>query len=419
MSRRPSEPDVWQRRRRSPWAAREPAVVPRLMMAGGLTSGAVEAAAVALAVVVYARTGSTAWVSASLIVSLGLSAVLGPLGGVVADRYPRRTVMLVVSLAEAVIFIGIALVPEPWQMIALAAVAAVVFLPYEGSATAILPTLVPDADLPRAAGSIGASQQTATLIAPALAGGAVGIIGRSPTFLVIAALYAMAAVAVAKIPDVRMTATAAGGLGLELRDGVRALTGDRVILTVTVAHTLLVVFSAATLVAGVALSKEEFDAGDAGYGLMVSAWGGGMVAGSLLAGRLVSTRTPLIVFSVGLLVSGLSLATVAAAPVLATALVALAIGGLGNGAEYTAKTVLFQRRIRNDLLGRARSAELAVARAAYALSFLLGGAAVLVVGVRGVFAFAALGTLLAAIPAVGLLVSRNVRAPAEPPAPSG
>jgi predicted MFS family arabinose efflux permease len=144
-----------------------------------------------------------------------------------------------------------------------------------------------------------------------------------------------------------------------------------------------------------------------------------MVAGSLLAGRLVYRRAPILLFSGGLVLSGLSLATVAAAPGLVTALAALAIGGVGNGAEFTAKTVLYQRRIANEVLGRARSAELAVARAAYACSFLLGGLLVPVVGVRGVFAFAALGTLVAAVPAVGLIVSRSARAPAEPPAPSG
>jgi MFS family permease len=402
-----------------PWTPRPARVVPRMMLASALTSGAVEGAAVAVAVVVYAATGSTAWVSASLVVSLGLAAVLGPLGGVVADRYPRRTVMLTVALIEALVFVVVAAAHDPWQLVALSALAAVVFLPFEGSITAILPTLVDDQELPKAVGSISAAQQTATLVAPAAAGALLGVLGKEATFVIVAALYAASAAAIVGLPRVPAAVRAAAGLGGELRDGLRSITGDRVILTITVAHTLLVVFSAATLVAGVALSEEEFDAGDTGYGLMVSAWGAGMVAGSLLAGRLVYRRAPILLFSGGLVLSGLSLATVAAAPGLATALAALAIGGVGNGAEFTAKTVLYQRRIANEVLGRARSAELAVARAAYACSFLLGGLLVPVVGVRGVFAFAALGTLVAAIPAIGLIVSRTARAPAEPPAPSG
>jgi MFS family permease len=373
------------------------------MLAGGLTSGAVEAAAVALALVVYGRTHSTAWVSVSLILSLGLSAVLGPLGGVVADRYPRRTVMLTVSVAEVAVFLAMTAVREPGQLVALAALSAIVFLPYEGSATAILPTLVRDSDLPRAAGSVSAAQQTATLIAPAIAGAAVGALGRAPTFLAIAAIYALAAGAVLRLPAVPAPVGLPAGLRGEVRDGLAALTGDRVILTITGAHTLLVVFSAATLVAGVALSERVFDTGDSGYGLMVSAWGAGMVVGSLLGGRLVDRRTPLAVFAAGLVLAGVGLATVSVAPVLLAALAALAVGGVGNGAEYTAKTVLFQRRIRNELLGRARAAELAVARAAYAVSFLLGGLLVGAVGVRGVFALAAVGTLLAGLPVVGLV----------------
>ena len=91
-----------------------------------------EAAAVALAVIVFDRTGSTAWVSVALVGSLGVSALLGLLGGVIADRYPRRTVMALVAAADAVIFGLVGFVPETWQMIALSALGAVVLLPFEG-----------------------------------------------------------------------------------------------------------------------------------------------------------------------------------------------------------------------------------------------------------------------------------------------
>src|ERR671931_2612556 len=43
---------------------------------------------------VYAATGSAAWVGAATICRLLPYVLLGPIGGAIADRYPRRTVLL-------------------------------------------------------------------------------------------------------------------------------------------------------------------------------------------------------------------------------------------------------------------------------------------------------------------------------------
>jgi MFS family permease len=378
----------------------------------------VEAAAVALALIVFARTGSTAWVSAALVGSLGLSALLGPFGGVIADRYPRRTVMALVTAADAVIFALIAVVPETWQMIALSALGAVVLLPFEGSATALIPTLVSDEELPSATSTIAAAQQTATLLGPVIAGVGVAAVGRAPVYLAVGGAFLAAAVAVRTLPSIPVAAST-GTFAADVREGMRALVSDRVILTTTAAATLLIGFSAATLVAGVAFSEEELGAGEAGYGLMVSAWGGGMVAGSLIGGRLLQRHSPLLLIGGGLLVAGISLASVAAAPDIAVTLVALAVGGFGNGAMNTAEMVLYQRRIPNALLGRVRAAAVAALRVAYAVSFVIGGALAQAAGSRAVFAVAGIGIVLTAIPVLGLLVTRREQARAEPPAPSG
>lgn len=414
MSRHPSERSPWADAPASPWLPRRTAVVPRLVAGVALASGGVEAAAVALAIVVYERTGSPLWVSAALVSSLGLSALLGPLGGVVADRYPRRTVMTAVTAAEACVFVAVAVVPETWQLVALSALGAVVMLPFEGSATAVIPTLVPDDQLPSATSAIAAAQQAATLIAPVAAGAALSAVSRTPVYLVIAALFVVASVVVRSLPPVPVSAVRST-VRRELGEGFRALVGDRVILAVTVAGVLLIAFSAATLVAGVAMSREELDAGQAGYGLMVSAWGAGMVAGSLLAGRLMGRHTPLTVIAVGMLLAGLSLSTVAAAPNLGVALVSLAAGGIGNGAMNTAEMLLYQRRIPNAVLGRVRAAAVACLRVAYAVSFLAGGVLADAAGPRAVFAVSGIGVMLTAVPVLALLIRRE-QAPAAPPA---
>src|SRR3954453_4218535 len=59
---------------------------------------------------VYAATGSAAWVGATTIVRLLPYVVLIPVGGMLADRYDKRTVLLVGDVARCVLMLGLAAV---------------------------------------------------------------------------------------------------------------------------------------------------------------------------------------------------------------------------------------------------------------------------------------------------------------------
>jgi MFS family permease len=53
------------------------------------------AATVALALVVYARTGSAVWLSASFLFTQVPSALAAPLSGMIADRLDRKRTMII------------------------------------------------------------------------------------------------------------------------------------------------------------------------------------------------------------------------------------------------------------------------------------------------------------------------------------
>jgi MFS family permease len=401
----------------SVWLRREPAVVPRLLAVGGTSAAAAEGAAVAVALAVYAITSSTAWVSGALLATLGLSALISPFAGVLADRHDRRRLMLAVAAVEVPLFVFAAAAQQAWQIIALVAVAAAVQRVFDAALGASIPALVPDEGLPRATSSFAAAQQTAMLLSPAAVGAIIATGGHRWAFAAVAALYAVTAAVVVGLPTAARAAAAHRGLAGELREGLVALIGDSVVLWTTVAMTVLLVFSAFTLVAGVALAEQEFDAGGTAYGFMVSCWGGGMIVGSLGAGRLAERRGALQVFAAGMGLAGFALGLVSIAPTLAVALAMLAVGGAGNGLMSASGQLLFQRRVPNDRLGRVLGAASALWRVAYAASFLLGGVTVALAGVRGVFALAGAGTLVALLPLLLLLVSRRGPGPAESPAP--
>ncbi len=364
-------------------------------------------------------TGSTAWVSGVLLASLGLSALLSPLGGVVADRYPRRRVMLLSAACQVPIYVLVAVAGEPWQLVALAGVAAATQRPFDASLAASIPALVPEERRIKATSSVAAAQQTATLLSPAAAGAAMAVAGQRWTFLGVAVLYAGVVATVVGLPARPAAVGGRHGVGSSLREGLHRLAGDRVLVAVTSATAVLVVFSSMTLVAGVALAEGEFGAGQTGYGLMVSAWGGGMIVGSLAAGRLAASRPPLRLFAVGLCTAGFALGLISVAPTLIVTLGCLAVGGFGNGLMYTTDQLLFQHRVPHEMLGRVVGSAWSVLRTAQAVSFMLGGVVVGVAGVRGVFALAGAGTLVAVLPVLALLVSRREPARVGPPGRSG
>ena len=108
----------------------------------------------ALVVLVYDRTHSALWAGVTTAARVVPVVVLGPVGGVLADRFDRRRIMIACDLARmglmlllaAVAAAGLPIVLAP--VIAAAATAAAA--PYMPCVAAVTPRLVDDPDLPGA-----------------------------------------------------------------------------------------------------------------------------------------------------------------------------------------------------------------------------------------------------------------------------
>src|SRR6266545_4494836 len=89
--------------RTSPKAAVRRLATARLI---SITGGA--AAYTALMFTVYERTRSPAWLSATLVLTFGVTGLLAPIAGAIGDRFDRRRVMIVSDLAGVAAFAGMA-----------------------------------------------------------------------------------------------------------------------------------------------------------------------------------------------------------------------------------------------------------------------------------------------------------------------
>src|SRR5580704_10660144 len=63
---------------------------------------------VALLALVFGRTGSATWVALTTAARVLPIVVLGPLGGVLADRYDRRRLMIASDLSRALLLVALA-----------------------------------------------------------------------------------------------------------------------------------------------------------------------------------------------------------------------------------------------------------------------------------------------------------------------
>ncbi|MET7642655.1 MFS transporter [Streptomyces sp. NPDC005426] len=368
-----------------------------------------------------ARTGSASQTGLVLAVGSIPRAVLLLGGGVLADRFGPRRVVVASDTARCLVILGLAGVllltsPTVWMLIAVALVfgaADALFLPAVG---ALPPRLTAASQLARVQGMRGLATRTATVVGAPLGGVAVALGGPVLAFAAAGVLFALSlplllAVRMSPLPAEAQDGSAAEPAGTawrELADGLRHIRRHPLLgpLMLVVAVTELGFVGPLNL--GLILLSEERGWGASGMGWVVAAFGIGAGASALLL--TVRGRVPRagLVMCLTVLVGALAIAALAYAPSVPLAAgVALLIGlfvGLG-GALCGALT---QTAADPAYLGRVTSVSTLFTHALAPLSYPVTGAAVALWGTGPVFVASA--TLCAAGVVTGLFLAPLRRA---------
>jgi predicted MFS family arabinose efflux permease len=382
----------------------------RLLICGQLASNVGDALyAVALPWYVLANHGG-ALLLAVVLAAYGIPrTALVAVGGHASDRWRPWTVMM---LADAVRIagaaaLGVSALSGPAHAAVLIPIALVLgagegmFLP---ASYAIIPSLLPDAELQAGNALAMGGAQLAVLIGPALGGALVATSGPASAFLLDAVTFAGSVLTLVRIRAARMPGLAtapadadAGAVGPTLRRFVRTQPVLWIILLVTVAANLG--SGAIDGVALPALAHGPLHAGAAGYGGLLAAFGGGALLGTLIAGSRQVGR-PAVVASVAFLGSAAMMAIVPSFGGALAAGAALAVCGVLNGAGNVLTVTAFQRWAPPALIGRLMGLLLLASFGIYPVSVLLGGIVVHSFGAGTMFPLAA--ALLAAAVLAGL-----------------
>ena len=371
---------------------------------------------VALLALVYARTGSSTWIALTTAGRVLPIVVLGPIGGVLADRYDRRRLIMASDVARALLMIGLAAVAAAGLPLALApllaAAATAVGTVHPPCVAASTPRLVADDQLQRANGMRAAIGQAAIVVGPALgalalalSSPAVAILGNALTFIVSAVAVAAIPSGEAFRPSARDDADSPSLLD-EVRIGARALRGAPVAVRLVAADTLCsAVYGLLTVV--LVLVGHRIGAGADGYGLLLGAFGVGGVAGATLAGRLGGASTWRRTLAGALVLVALPLAALGFANAVAPALVlAFAAGGGMVVGEVMSETAL-PRLLDDAVLARAYGLALPASLAGIVAGSLVAGPLVASLGVTWTLLLA--GSFVLAVAA--LLLRRPIEVP--------
>jgi MFS family permease len=219
---------------------------------------------IALAVTIL-DAGGTATTLGLILASRVLSSVILALaGGVWADRYKRKYIMISADLLRAiltVVLVFVTVTDLPTWMIAL-----VVFMMGAGEALgfpasgAILPSILPDRLLPEGNAWRAVTARVGAILGPALGGAMVALIGSEWTFLVTAAFFVVGTILLFPIQETDFERTLTENTFVrELREGLSAVRRmPWVMWLIIMASLQLMVVVGAEVVLLPVVTREEF-----------------------------------------------------------------------------------------------------------------------------------------------------------------
>jgi len=334
---------------------------------------------IALGIYVQQHTHQAAWTGTVAAAAFVPIAFFSPLGGALADRFPRRWLMILTSVFQmglATLLTVLFVVGEPSAVtLTLIALgngigAALGFPAYQ----AMLPDLVPVEDLPGAIALSSAQYNLGRVVGPALAGVVIAIGGYAWAEGVNAVSF-LAVVAV--LLTLHLPPPAASARAERIRraiaDGFRYVREEPG-LRITALAMCLNTFLAAPFIALVpTMAQEVLGAGKTGTSILVTAQGAGAVLMAFSLGTLVgrfSARRVLVTLMVAL---PFALAVYAVAPGLGwSALALFAVGFLYLG-TLSSFTTIAQLRVTSAIRGRVLSVFTVILGSLYPLGAIVQG----------------------------------------------
>lgn len=350
---------------------------------------------------VFETTGSGALIAAIALVGSLSYILFAPWGGVLADRYSKKSLItlmywidgVLTAAAGVLLMLGQLHLALIFLLLAITNIATALRAPALG---ALLPLILPKESYQQGNATMGLAVSLANMSSFPLAGVATAALGAGGALLVGAGLILVAGLFMAFLHEPRLAPAteqaaseqATGSVKTDpvasFREGVQAVLQNSLLLSVvvTVAVLNLIVAPLTVLLAPYAAL---LTAGAAGFGLLAGAPVLGQLLGMLLANFWKVSR-PLAVIVPGTVGVALSLAGLYLAPTLPFAIAALAFAGLCAALMNVQLEVILQTNVKPELLGRAYGLLTSMGMAAQPAGYAAAGGLMAIWPIRAIFA---------------------------------
>jgi MFS family permease len=342
---------------------------------------------IALYTIILNLTGSGRAIGLLMVARFVPSFVFGSLSGVIADRFSRRSIMIVSDLLRAVVVLGFLFVrraDQLWIIYFLTVLQLGLSTFFEPAKTAAIPSLVSDRELV-AANAISSVTWSVMLTMGAAIGGVVtGWFGTDVAFILDALTYLLSAALIASVrvpkrpPREKAKLTINRALGIsETIEGIRYVKRRPRVLALLLVKpawglgggilTLLAVFGEKIFPVGRSAAT--------GIGVLFAARGIGTAIGPIVARRISGEGKKRMQTSIGIafLIGGAFYIAFGAATSFVVALIVLGLAHTGGSILWVFSTVLLQRNVADNFRGRVFAAELALLTLTMAASNYLTG----------------------------------------------
>ena len=314
---------------------------------------------VALVVYLLDETGSVGWVAASVIARIAVATALGPIGGVIADRFDRRRLMVQLDLGRAALMtatcVAVGAGAPPIVAVVLTVASTALSTPYRPAAVAATPQVVTEDDLATANAAEATVGQLAWFLGPAIGSALVAFTGPSVAFGVNAGTFVVSAMLLSGVGDIG-TGTRSDdehvGVFRSLAEGGSALRRVPGLAAMTLILAAILFAYGIEQVVQVLVSRDRLDMGADGVGVLNACLGAGGLLAAPFAGRLAARQDAGRLLALAGVMMGVPLALLSVTSNVVVAGALMIVEGVGNIALDVLFMTLLQRACPVALIGR-------------------------------------------------------------------
>ncbi|HEX8078096.1 MAG TPA: MFS transporter, partial [Chthoniobacterales bacterium] len=250
---------------------------------------------------VYQLTGSKALLGVVAAAASAPMLVFATWGGWIADRYPKRSIVVVTQLCSMLLSLAMAAlvwtkVVQPWQIIALAVLGGITMAFDMPARQSFVIEMTSREDWMNAISLNSSAFNCARIVGPSIAGLLMAHISIAACFLLdgLSFIPVIAGLLLMRLPKKEPHHSSGGGAFAQAFEGFSYVWTHRRVLTILSLFTVVGIFGWSYSVLLPAFAQDVLHLGANGYGLLMGGSGIGALAAALTvasAGHLLSTRT--------------------------------------------------------------------------------------------------------------------------------